>query len=616
MATSKEMDKKAEKQEVAVWLDRIERGSKLRDKRMKEAKKYIQYYKSNQWQDIIGSYEDKPIVNLFFSHVKSQIPFLYFQNPKWYAKPRAGAFKFAKNAKTATNFLNYYASENIGVSLKKQMRLSILDAFFIFGCIKTAYTVDFEINKNFGKPKITGYNEKNEPIYDIDGKSGKALLDQDQEIPTNEKFICKRVSPARLIFDTECDSYFEEGRFIIEEINLPLSQLKKDKKYKNTENLKESYSVNNGSSLSSKDLESEDYSGLTDDLKRITIFEIWDIDNKKLKVVTKANKDSFLRNDNTPNGVEQHPYSFLVFNTVPDEAYPLSDMRALKSPQDEHNKSLSMISTHAKKSRRKYGYIESAIDEDQVKIIEDGPDGALFKTKELPLAGKVIDVLAEAPLSPSVGEYFNLTRGVFSIISSTSEADRGGVERKKTAYEASKIYGSADLRKEDRRSIVEDFAADVGAKLLQSMQANLTPDDAENIAPDDAVNWVQIKDRNDIAGQFNVETIVGSMAPKLPEYERSDFMMCMQALSQFPPDLVRVKVNMEAILEALPQMFPSLESINLLNDEETQKKMQTQIDQQKKMETLLALSEQMMRSGAQSNQQKQPKQKGKTNAAV
>lgn len=591
-----QLDKeKAEKQEVAVWIDRIIRGEKLRDKRIKEAKKYIEYYKSNQWIDVEGAYEEKPVTNLIFSHIKSQIPFLYFQNPKWYVKPRQGYFKFRKNANTATMFLNYYASENMGASLKKHMRLAILDAHFIFGCIKTAHVFDTEVNKNFGKPKISGYTTDNEPIYEMNGD--RAVLDEQEDNLVNEKFISRRVSPARLIFDTESESYFEDGRFVIEEINVPLGQLKKDKKYKNTKNLKETYSLKPGQSLSSKDLESEDYCGLADDIKRTTIYEIWDIENKKLKVVSKGNPDKFLRNIDTPLGIEGHPYSFLVFNTVPDEAYPLSDMRALKGPQDENNKALAMIATHAKKSRRKYGYLEGAIDEDQVVVAESGADGAWVKVKELPLREKVVDVMPEAPLAQSVGEYFGITDGIFRKISSTTEADRGAVERKKTAYEASKIYGSADLRKEDRRSQVEDFASDVGSKLLQSMQANLTAEDVDEIAPDEKPNWVQIKDRSEIEGQFSVSVVVASASPKLPEYERNDFMLFMQALTQFPPELIQVKVDLDSMLDAVSSMFPSLDGIKLLNTKEEQEKIQKKIDDQKRIEQLMMLSEQMTKNG-------------------
>ncbi|MDP2365711.1 MAG: hypothetical protein Q8M94_18330, partial [Ignavibacteria bacterium] len=472
MAKDKKMNK-AEKdlQEIIVWRDRIERGKKLRSRKLKEAKKYIAYYKSNQW-DQDSAWKEKPVTNLIFATIKSQLPFLYFQNPKWYVTPKTGhedeKEKIKENAKTAEIYLNYYTNENLRITLKRQTRLAILDAFFIFGCLKTGYVSSMVINENYGKPKILGY-ENEKPIYDIDDV-GDVKVDENEEIMLNEKFVSRRVSPAFLIFDTECPNYFDDGRYIIEEISLPLQDIKNDKKYSNTADLKPSYMVKRGMSLSDEQMGKSDYNELQEDLKRTTIYEIWDIEHDKLKVIAEGH-DKWLRNEETPPGVECHPYTFLQYNDIPDEIYPLSDIRVLKSPQDEYNKSRAMVITHAKRYGRKYGYIEGLIDEDELSKVESGEDGTLFKVKELPLA-KVIEPLQDAPLDTSIYTNLEQSRGDFDRLAVTNEADRGVIERRKTAYEASKIYGSSDLRKEDRRALIEDFMAETGDKLLQSMQAN------------------------------------------------------------------------------------------------------------------------------------------------
>lgn len=580
-------DEEREKAEISVWMERIERSKKLRKRKLKEVKKYIAYYKSNQWGDLAG-YKEKPVVNLFFSHIKSQIPFLYFQNPKWYVRPKPGHKKYAANAETATNYLNYYANENLRITLKRQMRLAILDAFFFFGVVKSGYTAEVGENKNYGKPKIIGYKGDKE-IYDVD-EMGKVALDDEEEVVVSDKFCSRRISPACILVDTECQNYIEDGRYIIEEISLPLEDVKKDKRYKHTDSLKPSYSLKLSLSLSEEQQKEARYSEMMDDLKRITIYEIWDLERKKLKVIAEGEKNHFLRNEETPEGVEGHPYSFLSFNDIPDEVYPLSDLRVLRSPQDEANKSLSMISAHAKRYSRKFGYIEGMIDEEEIAKVESPEDGVMFKVKELPL-DKVIAPLQGAPLDQAVYMFNDLSRQNFDKLAATTEADRGAVERRKTAYEAQKIYASGDFRKEDRRSQVEDFAADVGMKLLQAMQVHLTPEDASEISEEDAKNWMVITDRKDIEGQFNVGVIVGSATPKLPETERQEFMQFMTMLTQFPPEMVQVKVNLDALLTIVPKLFPSLEDIEMLNPPEVQKQKQEQIDKQKQMEQLLELAQ-------------------------
>ena len=581
-------------QEITVWRDRIERGKKLRAGRIKEAKKYINYYKSNQWEQN-SNWKERPVINLIFATIKSQLPFLYFKNPKWYVTPKSGheeeKEKIQKNAKTAEIYLNYYANENLRITLKRQTRLAILDAFFIFGCLKTGYVSNMIINENYGKPKILGYNGE-DAIYDIDDK-GNVQIDEREEVILNEKFVSRRVSPAFLIFDTECLNYFDDGRYIIEEISIPIQDIKNDKKYENTSDLKPTYMVKRGMSLSDQEMGKSEYSELQEDLKRTTIYEIWDIEHDKLKVIAEGH-DKWLRNEITPAGIESHPYTFLQYNDIPDEIYPLSDIRVLKSPQDEYNKSRAMVITHAKRYARKYGYIEGMIDEDELTKVEAGEDGTMFKVKELPLS-KVIEPLEDAALDTSVYTNLDQARGDFDRLAVTNEADRGVIERRKTAYEASKIYGSSDLRKEDRRALIEDFMAETGDKLLQSMQANLSPQDAVPIAGKNrALDWMAI-DKTNLEGQFTVKVEIGSMSAKLPESERQEFIMFMQSLSQFPPDMIQRKVNIDKLLEAVPLMFPALEDINLLNTPEQQKAIEDQQAKEQQIKMMLELAK--MRGG-------------------
>jgi hypothetical protein len=312
-----------------------------------------------------------------------------------------------------------------------------------------------------------------------------------------------------------------------------------------------------------------------------------------LKVIAEGH-DKWLRNDETPEGVESDPYVFLQFNDVPDEVYPLSDIRVQISPQDEYNKLTSLVLSHAKRFNRKYAYIENMVDEEEMRLLESGDDGTLVKVKELPLA-KVMEVVPDAPQNQSVMVGLEASRFNFDKVSVTNEADRGVIERRKTAYEASKVYGSSDIRKEDRRSLVEDFMSSVGDKLLQSMQANLTPQDAVPIGGiENAQNWLTL-DKNNIEGQFNVSTEVGSMTPKLPESEQQSFVQLMKTLSQFPPDLLQVKLNFDGLLNAIPSMFPALEDLEIINSPDEQKKKQAALDKQKQIEQMLQLAK--MRGG-------------------
>ena len=564
--------------EVTVWEDRIERSEKLRKKKIKETKVYIDFYKGAQWGDVKYPFGYKPTINLFFPHIKTQIPSLYFQNPKWYVKPYGNVTDELKQAsQLAQSYLNHYIATKMNRKLKMQIRLAITDAHFWFGAVKSGYFADFETNENFGKPKIIG-NDGETPIYDLDKKTGDYKLDGDKEIVKSEKFIVMRKSPASFIFDTECDNYFEEGRYIIEQIVKPLKDVKKNKIYENTSDLRASFITKVGvSGLTETDLKSVEYAELLEDLERVILYEIYDLENNKLKVIAEGG-ERFLRNESMPEGIDEHPYSFLVFNTIPDEIYPLSDLRSLKSIQEDYNMGRAMIMEHAKRFARKYGYLEGAIEEDELEKLKDPADGTLFKVKDMPLS-KIIEPLQDAPLDPSVYANFEQSKQDFREVGGSTESERGVVERRKTAYEASKINEGVGLRKADRRSLVEDFMADAGYRLLLSMQTNLSQEDQVDMGG----NWTEVT-RDKIKGKMSVIVEVGSCAPKIPEFERQDIVTLAQVLPMFPPEIIQVKLNFDGLITSLARSFDTLEASELLNTPEVQKQKQDQIDKMKQVE--------------------------------
>lgn len=573
---------KAEDPRLNIWKDRIERSKKIRKKMLKEVKEYIQFYIGNQWGSRKTTLSEKPVINLIFSHIKTQIPSLYFRNPKWYCRPKGKKEELPQlkiHAKLAEAFLNYYANENLGISLKKQMRLAILDAFFAFGTMKVGYIADFEANPNYGKYNTLGQDEKGNPIYEVDKVSGELMKDDMEEVITNEAFYARRRSPRVMLFDPECEGYFEDGRYIAEEIVKSVQDVKNSKLYENTENLEPSFSVKPGYNLDEKD--KEDMPEITEDLERVTLYEIYDLEHDKL-IVLAEDHDLFLRDENMPDGIEGSPYEFLRFNEIPDELHPLSDIKNLKPIQEEHNLGRAMIMTHAKRFARKYGYKDGTFppgeEATEMEKLKDPEDGGFFKyAEEMPIP------LEDAKLDPSVYQNFQQTKEDFWKAAGSTEHERGTIERRKTAFEAGKISKEAGIRKEDKKSLTEDFAAGIGAKLLQSFQANLTIEQAVEVAGEVGKGWKNIS-REDIVGQFTVGVEIGSAAPAIPEFERKDFVGIIEVITRMPPDLVMTFVNFEGLLKVLPRLFPLISEEEVINSSEKVKEMQQLLEQRRQQE--------------------------------
>jgi len=570
---------KAENPRMNIWRDRIERSKKIRKKFLKEVKEFIDFYVGIQWGSRKTTLSEKAVVNLIFNHIKTQLPFLYFQNPKWYCRPKGNKDNIVQtklNAQLAQTFLNYYAKENLGIALKKEMRLAILDAYFAFGTIKVGYVADFEINPNYEKFNILGQDERGDPIYEVNSETGEIMRDETEEIVTNEAFYARRRSPRVMLFDPEAENYFEGGRYIAEEIVKSVQDVKNSKLYENTKNLEPSFSVKPGYALDEQD--KDDMPEIREDLERITLYEIYDLEHDKL-IVLADDHDEFLRDENMPEGIEDCPYEFLRFNEIPDELYPLSDIKNLKPVQEEYNLGRSMIMTHAKRFARKYGYKSDTFppgeEATEIEKFKDPEDGTLFKYLE-----SMPEPVKDAPLDAAVYASFEQSKQDFREVGGATEHERGVVERRKTAYEAAQIAKPAGIRREDRKSLVEDFASGIGRKFVQSMQANLTIEEAVEIAGQAGMEWQNVS-RENIAGEFYIGVEVGTAAPSIPEFERQELMNVFQVISQMPSELVMIHVNFEGILKSLPKYFPLIESDEIINTPEKAKQMKDWITQMK-----------------------------------
>jgi hypothetical protein len=256
--------------------------------------------------------------------------------------------------------------------------------------------------------------------------------------------------------------------------------------------------------------------------------------------------------------------------------YPISDIKQLKPVQEEYNVGRAMILTHAKRYGRKYGYISEKFGGDdpdkEIEKLKDPQDGVLFKVNELPLSN-VIEPLKDAPLDPAVYSNFEQTKQDFREVGGATEYERGLVERRKTAYEASRIFGASNVRQQDRRSLVEDFCSEIGTKLLQSMQANLTKSQAVEIVGEKGLEWRNIS-REEIAGEFTVETKVGSVAPAIPEFERQELNYFLQFLSQVPMEVLLPEINISGLIKEVCRLYPLLNESNILNSPEEKARVQ------------------------------------------
>lgn len=516
-----------EKERLNVWKNRVLWSRKRRETYIQRYDKGKDYYVGNQKDYVNTSLTEYIIINLIYSHIKSTLPMLYFQNPHFYVRPTRSEFK--ENAPLAEAVLNYYVRVS---KLKREFRLSTLDALFLVGIVKTGYDPIFTDNPNKGKSINMGVDDEGNPISVIDPETGQALIEPD-EFLLKELFFSKRVSPKNILFDPEYKNFVEDHNWIAEEVIERLDDVKENEYFpKNIrDQLKETHIGEKNVYFSGGSQMGE----VQDDLKRIRLVHIYDFKNEKFRIYAEGQEDDlgFLYEDDTPDGMDLHPYSFLKFNEIPDEWYPLTEVEVLMPIQDEFNKARSIISDHAKKFLRKYEFESGTfVDDDEREKFKEPEAGMLIEVAKN--MGKKINPIPDAQLDQAIFDHTNRVQMDFWMTAGRTEQERGQVERRKTMFESSQIEKYGQLRNQDNMSLVEDFAKDIGKKLLDQLQDNLRVPTAVEVIGEMGKNWKEGITKKEILGDMDVSIDIGSTSPKIPELEKKELVEFLDLISNIP----------------------------------------------------------------------------------
>lgn len=522
------MAAKAELDRLEVWKNRVGWARKFRDPFLAEYNSYKRYFVGDQFDTLKETSIESAgaiVINLIFSHIKATLPMMYFQNPKFYLD--ATRMEFEQRKDIAEEVLNYIVRRE---KLKREIRLSTLDALFLIGIAKTGYNPVFKDNANKGKEVILGNDENGNNIYVTDPMTGEIISEPD-ELLVNEEFFTKRVSPKNMLFDPQNKNFIEDHDWVGEEVIVRLDDAKKNQLFKHRDRLKETHYATEEVFVDPASKDDE----LKEDLARVRLVHLYDLRDNVFRIYAEGQEEDigFLYEDDTPEGIDRHPYSILKFHDVPDEFFPLPEIKILKPIQDEFNKMINILGSHAKKFLRKYGYETGAfVDDDQKEMFKEPVDGMLVEFNKNML--EKIKPIDDATQDPATDNYLNRLMINFWQTAGRTEAERGNVERRKTMFESSQIEKYGQLRTSDAMSLVEDFAKDIGKRKLDQIQANLTLPLSVKIGGKIGQYWEEGLTKTEIVGDYDVTIDIGSTGPKIPEIERQQLETFIDKISNIP----------------------------------------------------------------------------------
>ena len=473
---------------VGKWLGRIQIAKKMHDEKFKEnADRWRDFYEGNHFPDIANK-KDLIVINYTYSILKSILPQIYFQDPYIYLTAKKE--RFVANRQLTEDALN---DTWRAIKVKRQLKRVILDMLVLgFGVGKLGYWFEtVKPERLETQAEFTEFVKEEYPYY-------------------------LRQSPFDMVFDFEAKS-LDELRWLAARYYVPLDELK-EKFPKSAKKLKGNFIA--GDDIASKILNKgidKDY--IDSDLKRIEVWEVHDLVDKKVHILTDEYKDDFLDSFDNPYKEIQSNYKILYVNEIPDRLYPISDVKNLIDINLWMDKVNTMLMKDIMKSQRKILYEEDAFaDDTEYQKFLSGEDLQMVKLAPGAIRDQKI-LIVNASIIPQ--DFYNnneLCKDHLNNVSGVAANQRGvpeNVERR-TAYEAGIIDRNAQLRNSERLDAITDYCISLAGDLLKIMQEFGSKQTEFYNNKGQYLKWT----KKDIEGEFDIKIEIGSTVRRDSEYER------------------------------------------------------------------------------------------------
>lgn len=411
-------------EEVSRWNSKISNSRKWRDEiaAKRRWKEMIEEYKGN-WE-MCHDITILPI-NLIFAYIKTELPSLYIRDPHIKINPKnKTSINTAKVLETVINYLWYYKK------VKREIKKCIIDGLLIgHSWLKTGYTGKF------------GSIE--------DGHGGTI------ETVENEDFFGYRVPWDCITFDPDALDPPYDCEWIAQDVWLPIDEIKKNPRYKNTQDLQASYTKKDHSNK-------DDINNKNAGKCRLT--EVWHIKSKTVFTIAEGSLGYIEDPKPWPYEHRGFPFSFLKFNFSNDDAFGISDVAMFEPQVLEQIKVRSAALDHLKRYNRQM-QIDPSVSDDELNKLTQGITGSFIK-------GDTSKPLA-LPIS-----FPNLPSDTYAIeerikedminVSGQSPAERGATQKTSTRTKAELIFQrqGAENRRSEKIDLVEDFVEEVAGNLV------------------------------------------------------------------------------------------------------------------------------------------------------
>jgi len=534
------MARKTRAEQHSITLQKITAAARWRDEMGYDQlwRRMVDLYRGKHWPRTTVSNEDLIAVNLAFSTVNVIAPAVSVNHPKIVVTPNQPEDE--DRAAFVEAVVNHLWRHH---DFRKPFRRSVKD-FLIFGhgWLKVGW--------NFVEQERTlSDSERDELFIDAVGETDLFAMENPEmagDLPTDEQMAAnipdtammvvedqpfiERVSPYDIYIDPEA-TCLEDAQWICQRIVRPLEEAKKDKRYKASarKNLGADSVLN--PMFTPTDREQQDQY-LQDIVDRTVIFEFYDIVNNKMSVLAQNGEEFLVDPIPMPYAYGQ-PFVMLRNYDVPDYFYPMGDLEAIESLQEELDKTRSQLVNARKRYARKYLFHERSFGPEGREALEADEDGRLVPVvDENKSLNEVVVPMPQTPLSPEIYNYSAIIEQDINTVSGVSEYARGSMpEIRRTATEASIIADAQNARAADKLAIIEIGIGHLARRVIQLMQQFMTGQQMAQVADRGGQNLFVPFERDDIIGEYDFSVEGGSTQPMNETIRKQQAVSLMNAVA-------------------------------------------------------------------------------------
>lgn len=519
-------------------------------------RRLLKLYRGKQFMGL--SPDDRVMVNICFSTVNTIVPSVAVNEPKVTVTPRT-----ADNVAGATMVeaaVNYWWRR---YKWKLDVKRAVKDSIQIGnGWVKLGWKYSEKSRpaspEELGAQRTNMYQQREnaavtDPAIAADLPSDEDIeggLDTEVWDVQHDRPFVHRCSPFDIFVDPEatCD---DDLKWIAQRIIVPIEDVKGDKRYNKA--ARDKLSPDMSQNPRWRDAEADDTraseSEQNDDIRRVTLWEYWDIRNE-FYCVFSDKADGFLLAPTDFPFPFGHPFVHLGNYEITDEFYSIGDLEMIEPIQHELNGVRSDMANHRKRWQRAYLALRDKFDSKAMEVLGSDEDGRIVYIDGDEDLSRLIVPIPQTALDPQMYQYSQQVEADLDLVSGVTEYQRGSApEIRRTATEANLLQASTDARVSDKLSQVEEFMATIAERVVQMAQIWLTQEETAAIVGKNGIQqWVTYTP-DEIQGEYDFIVEAGSTTPKDDVSLRQDAMQLVQALEPFMGQTVDPKAVVTYLLQ-------------------------------------------------------------------